>query len=313
MKILEALKTMKPLLKDSLANYAGLVAMSNGQLRAYDGVMSIKVAGSELTNGPDWACDGARLLSVLKEDSICSLAAEHLVVKTGRSIYKMRLLDPIEVPNLDHTGNMVEVEEADWRVLMLASRFRSPHAVYPWASCIYVRSRQAYVTNNIAACRFDINLSGEGMIPSEAVETIGLKNRPERMHIGERCAIFERGPISLRCAIPDASPPEVFFQRLEELGEAQAPLCEGLAEAIESAVIIDGRTVVINGDGVKAVSQRGDAVEVPIETGSSVEATFDPRYLLPVMTISDHIDWESYPKPVLFSGQGVRGILAGRR
>lgn len=311
MKLLDALKAIKPLLKDTLANYSGLVGFTDGVLRAYDGQVSIKVTVEDMP-GP-WAVDGARLLSVLTDDSVITLGAEFLSIRSGRATYRLRLLKQEEVPDLEHEGASFPVDPTAWAILLRASQFKSPHAVYPWASCIYVRKGRAYVTNNIAACVFDVALGAEGAIPSAAVETLGGKHPPDHMHLDDRCAVFRRADLSLRCAIPDASPPDVFFDRLDALVDATTPLVDGLAEAIKSAVTIDGRTVTINGEGVHAMSQTGDAVDVPIPTGSATEVIFDPRFLLPVMTISDKIDWESYPKPVLFSGEGVRGILAGRR
>jgi hypothetical protein len=312
MKLLDALKAIRPLLKETLANYSGLVACSNGTLRAYDGQVSIKVKADGWEHA-SWAVDGAKLLSVLAPDSAVSLSTDNLVVKNGRAIYRLKLLHQDEVPDLQHEGATFPVRPDDWNVLLRASQFRSPHAVYPWASCIYVRNNRAYVTNNIAACVFTLGMKGEGAIPSMAVETFGGKNPPNHMHLDDRCAVFVRDELSLRCAIPDASPPEVFFDRLDALALATAPVVEGLADAIKAAVTIDGRTVVIDGTGVRAMSQTGDAVEVPVATGTDKEVTFDPRFLLPVISISDKIDWEAYPSPVLFSGAGVRGILAGRR
>jgi hypothetical protein len=309
MKLVDALKLMKPLLADSLAGYAGLIAWSRGKLRAYDGVSSIEVAVEGFES--DWASDGARLGAILKDTSDIKIAGEYLHVRNGRSNFKILLLDPVKVPVLVHHKADVPLSEEDWIILRKASQFKSAHAVYPWASCTYIRDHKAIVTNNIAAVSFDIGIEGTGMVPNDAVDILGAK-KPDRLLLHEDCLMVERGEMSLRVAVPHVGVPPGFFDQMSNLIEATTPLAEGMSDAIESAVLIDGRQIEISPEGVHAVSPIG-TVDVELVTNSQIKSIFDPRFLLPVLSVSTRVDWGSYPKPVAFSGPGLRGILVGRK
>lgn len=308
MELQPALAAMKPLLSgDALSNYAGMVAYSNGRLRAYDGINSIKVEVPDLS-GP-WCVDGSKLAAILKTGSTLSLNDKHLVIANGRSRFKLYVHDSDLVPDLSHEGDYMPISEADWKVLKLAATFRSPHAVYPWAACIYIRNRKAYVTNNIAAVVFDTTLDVEGMIPAVAVESLASAGA---VHIGPYSVALTREALSLRCALPEVAPPENFFKRCDEIPEATVPLAAGLLEAFESTILLDPRNVTIHAGGIRASTAKGDSVEVELETSATVEGIFDPRFIVPALKIASHVNWDDYPKPVLFKGPGVKGMLAGR-
>jgi len=308
MDLVKALAAIKPLLGETLALYSGMVAYADGILRAYDGVNSIKV---EVPGHPSpWCVDGTKLTAIAKTGCELALDATHLVIKMGRSRFKLYNHAQNElVPDLSHEGDAIPISDDDWKTLKLATTFCSPHAVYPWAACIYVRDRKAYVTNNIVAAVFDIGLDVEGMIPAIAVQSLATA---QDVHISPHCVTLTRDGLSLRCSLPVAEPPPQFFRVCNEIVEAVTPINEGLASAFESTTMIDSQNVIVRPNGIEASSGKGDLVEVDIETGSTVEGIFDPRYIVPALKVSEFVDWNLYPQPVVFKGVKVKGMIIGK-
>ena len=111
--------------------------------------------------------------------------------------------------------------------------------------------------------------------------------------------------------------PDSALQLLDKhINDKAQPVPEGFWTALEQILPFTeekkGRSVYLLRDKIATTAEPDlDGISVSVNCPGPL-ACYNARFLYELRTVAKHIAFDSYPKPVAFFGDNVRGIIAGK-
>lgn len=196
--------------------------------------------------------------------------------------------------------------------------FISRDTAKPWANGLLIDGQSAFATDNTILAEYWLGVIFPRTvnIPRVAIaEMLRLNIEPVAMQLNTNSVTFhyEDGKW-LRTALLTVRWPDV-----HTMLERQAnvlPIPEHFFEAVAAVEpFADNGRVVLESGGVRTTIDRGENgayMEVP-GLLVNAQAAFNPKLLLKLDGVATAFDFNSYPAPTMFYGQGIRGMIAGVR
>lgn len=268
-----------------------------------------------------------KLLNRLPEPITIAVEEDHAVFRHKRLSGKIRTASAEDWEQL--------IRRPDAAKLPLPSRllhglrqlrpFISDNASRQWALCVLAANDTLYATNNIAvAAAPEIDLDDvRALIPNWAVDfVIAREEGLTHWSHGEGylCFHWANGAWMRTQLVVDEFPTTV-----EEIigrgGWAEHELTDDWREAYDHIASLSANVITLYSDRMTGFNneKEGEAtMAVTVEASSPVPdgqeySRWDPRYLAPVMQVATHFDPQKYPNPCPFRGDGVVGVVVGRR
>lgn len=223
-------------------------------------------------------------------------------------------------PNIQPEGIEVPV---DGQILVDCLRtlepFISQDASREWSQGVLFRGQSAYATNNVViverwlGARFpDLN------IPATAVrEIIRIGDPPKAVHVlsgsdGSQKAITFLYPAGqwLRSSLLTLGWPDV--SRILDLPSSASRLPKGFFEALEKLIpfIGDQQACIFSSNKISTEKTDGYGASFDVKDFQGVGA-FNAKLLLELKPIIQEIDFTCFPKPSMFFGDNLRGVISG--
>lgn len=296
------------------------IIFTEGTLRAFNGIVSVQ-APSDLDASESFAVSEERLLQALSacdnDNAQVSAKKEFLVLKHGRLTVRVRKLDPAQLYH-DAIGGIPRLGRIPCKELQTALRavapFMSADASRPWTTSILIRDNYIWATNNLSLVRYPLDLPlKDCRIPAPAVpilcdlpsiDWITHVRTPERIVVGSG---------KVKIAFPPASaewPAEIekFFAKAPKKLPKLAP------ELLDAARIVEKfaeRFVSLRPEKVEGkLSNIESEYEIEVPKGKGI---YPAKLLLLVLNHATHADFSTYPEPIFFAGEKLRGVAVGAR
>jgi hypothetical protein len=211
---------------------------------------------------------------------------------------------------------MIDVQPGLWRAFKELAHFMALDASRPWARGILFRGQTAMATNNIVIAEKWLDktiLPYELNIPQESVdELIRISEDPKKIRTNGRSITFyfnqDRWMRTqlLSTAWPDTSKvwrddkadpvPDGFFEALESL--------EPFIDDLKRIYITPGRI------STSPLEEDGASFEIPELNTTGI---FSLPQLMLLKGVAKTLGLDGYPKPCVFYGKQLRGIIVGMR
>ena len=289
----------------------------DGQIMGYNGALSLSCPIPLDINCMPKATPFIKAIQTCREEttSMHLTPSGRLSIKSGAFKVLVECIDE-GFPDIEPEGDVVKVEGSIQNALKILEPFIAEDASRPWARGILFRGRSAFATNNVVLMEkwvghhipIDLN------IPRAAVvELLRIGEEPVDIQVTHNSATFHfTGHRWLKTQLystewPDLSKvldkdfvpepfPAGFFEALEDM----APFSNKLRQVF----LTEGRMQTEQTD------EQGAQVEV---AGIKHKGLFNLDLLLGLKGTAEVIDLSSYPRPCLFTGNGVRGCIIGMR
>lgn len=298
------------------------IVFAEGTLRAFNGVVWVQ-APSSIDPAETFAVSEERLmqaLSACEGDGFAttkvSLNKDFLILKKDKLTVRVRKIDAsgfyneaIVAPSKkDRIKCPLVLQEA----LRAVAPFMSADASRPWTTSILLRDGYAWATNNLSLVKFPLDLPvKEWRIPAAAVPI--LLSLPDVEWIAMEGHRIVVGWGQVRIAFPAASaewPADLsgFFKK------APKKLPTLASELRDAAKIVDkfaDRFVSLRPEKVEgklATIESDYEIEVPNGKGS-----YPAKLLLLILNHASHADFSTYPEPIFFAGEKLRGVAVGAK
>jgi hypothetical protein len=218
-------------------------------------------------------------------------------------------------PDIVPDGERVEVPEGFLDALKQLERFIAEDDSRRWARGILFRGESAFATNNVVLAQFWLGATfpRDICIPEPAVqELLRLKETPIAVQISAQALTFHfEGDRWLRAQAYATDWPPVEEMLDKNQAEAVATVDDGFfTKVAELTPFTDDLNRLYFKDG--RISTH------PIEdSGASMECSmaqvgiFNAKQILLLEGLATNIDFSSYPRPSIFYGENVRGLLVG--
>ncbi len=241
--------------------------------------------------------------------------AGRLAIKSGKFKAFVPCTDEI-YPDIEPEGDIIELNGEFLPALKKLSPFIAEDASRPWARGILLCNQSAFATNNIIVVEYWLGYDFPRAIniPKNAIqEIIRVNEEPTHLQISANTATFHYGKDKwLKTQLFDITWPDLY--KILNTDHVTQPIPEGFYEAVEDlAPFVDevGR-IHFNDKGITTSLDDGLGATMEIE-GLPNTGCFHFKHLLLTKDIVEKIDFTSYPKPCLFTGDRLRGALMGVR
>jgi DNA polymerase III sliding clamp (beta) subunit (PCNA family) len=259
------------------------------------------------------ACEGVIALT---------LEAGRLIVRSGRFKSAVDCCDAARFPIVEPGGTCYRVQAPIIPVLEKLAPFMSTDELRPWACGVYLANNSAFATNNISIIEHWLPVAFPVLanLPAEAVkELCRLKVEPESVQAEPHQVTFNLpGGAWVCCKVLTYKFPDL--QRVFEAAQDyRGPFLSGDALA---GIITDAEKLAGFTDELKTIYFLPGAISTSKASapGTSLDNPSTPAngawrvpQLLALRGIADRVGFDSYPAPVPFFGQNLRGVLAGVR
>lgn len=275
-----------------------------------------------------------KLLERLPEPVTIKLAENDITFRSGRLKGTVKIETNIDAwPMRTIEDELKPIPDGLCDGLRKLRSFISDNAQKPWALCVLAHDDTLYATNNVAVGvvpELDLDI-GEArtLIPNWAIDFIlaretGLAywcvgGEPGKEYLGFKWA----NGAWMRTQLADD--PNNFPARIEDLiakhGNAKHPLSDDWRRAWEDASALSANVVTIYKDRIVGQNKEKESektMDITIEIASPCPeepgySCWDPRFVDPVLQVATHWDTDQYPAPCPFRGEGIVGVVMGRR
>lgn len=291
------------------------VRIENGQVRSFNGTLALSSPISF-----DIDCT-PKAIPFIKAIGLCKDTVTMSMTKTGRlriksGSYKV-FIECVEeeTPHVEPEGEMFEINGGELlNALKNIAPFMGDDASRPWSNGILLSQNSAFATNNICLVEYWIGTKFpiECNLPREAVkEMIRINEAPINAQSTDNNITFhyEDGRW-LRTSLYDASWPDVrkIINVESNLQPINNLIFEGLeflkpfVDKLERVYFKNGemRTSLSNEDGATYTLEEFDH-----------EGVYQHNMLSLLQKIVTHIDFSLHPKPCVFQGEKLRGVIVG--
>lgn len=250
--------------------------------------------------------------------------AGKLAVKSGNFRSFVNCL-PDDAPQyfVEPDGEEIEVGEGFLQGVKAMAPFVGIDASRPWAQGIRLSGGSMFATNNVLLAEYwhGTQLPFDIVIPSAAVdELLRINSEPTRVQMTDRSITFWFSETKwLRSALVEGSqwPHEMAQRILDGVKNADLkPFDDGFFEAVATLkpFLSETRSIFLSTTGVSTSREDGDGTRIDMnlpQFEAMQRYSFDSLMLLG--EIATAIDWGSYPRPCIFTAEGLRGAIIGQK
>ncbi len=298
----------------------------DGRITGYNGVMALSSSiGVDLDVRPNATKFLAAIRTAEGTISLHVTGAGKLGVRAGKFKAFVECL-PEDASVYDHVpeGDTVELTEAFFKGIRLLAPVMGFDASRPWAMGIKVQEGSMYATNNVIvaqfwhACAFPYDV----VIPAAAVdELLRIGEAPTRVQVTPTSVTFWFGDerwLKTNLLEGTAWPLARLDQAMNETpGQNQTPFPQGFFDDLETLKPFLEEDMAVYLRPTSASTSRdegvGASVDVALEGAPELMA-YSYKQLAILGQVATHADWQSYPRPCMFTHQGeaLRGLIIGR-
>lgn len=294
--------------------------IQNGRIKGFNGCLGIcSPINIDLDIAPKAlqfvkainACEEEISLHVDKNGKLC--------VRSGKFKTFVDCVDKANYPDFEPQGQFVELGKELVPALRKMEPFIGEDASRPWACGVLFEGESAFVTNNIVfveqwlGYHFPVRVN----IPAEAIrELIRIGKNPTRLQTtGDRVIFHYEDKQWLSTQVLTQPWPDI-TRHLNSLSMAgQKCVKEEFWQALAA--------VVPFGDEMNRCFFLGEQMATTAEpevTGTAVkikglpeQGIYNGKHLLALQTVANSFNFDAYPNPVAFFGDGTRGLITGLR
>lgn len=294
--------------------------VKDGMIYATDGRMT---CGHPFPYDKTFCAGGAeldKLVSRMSGAISIELGEDDVTVKAGRLRGKIKTIDPKDWPYETVNEERSPVPPDLMKGLRLLRPFISDNATRPWALCVRAVNDTLYATNNVTAAAIPgIELDDiDVLIPNWAIDFVLAREgvthwSHDKAHVGFH---WSNGAWMSTRLIDGTGFPETIEDVINKAGYATHKLTDDWKDAFnEITSLIDGQ-IVLREDKMVGRS-KSEAMDVEVEAFSVVpkdgESGWSVEYLSSVVACASHFNPDTYPAPSPFRGDGIIGVIIGRR
>lgn len=241
-------------------------------------------------------------------------ATGRLSVKHGKFKAYLATLPVSDYPVVSQEGKLIPVKSNFVEVLSKVKPFISEDASRVWSISVLFSAGYIYATNNVIVVRvpYELEYDFDIAIPSDTVNRVlDIAELPSGCYVAETSLTLEYNKMWLRTQLTNAQWPNVksFFDGFK----VDVAVPADLKQAVNTVVgfCSDEKFPVIK----LGATVSTDATD----SGASIEgfdlpaSSFHADQLVKVLSVATHIDFSTYPKPCLFKGNGIEGLIVGIR
>lgn len=292
--------------------------IEGGHVRAFNGVLAI-------SSPIDWQFDCAPLAApMVKAISYCEDVVSLGLTKTNRLRIESgpfkAFIDCVEMEALPHQMPEGVVMDLDGGSLLNAFKALLPFvgndASRPWSNGVLLRDNSAFATNNVCLVEYwlGVEFPFTANLPMAAVaEMIRVGQPPTHAQLSENSVTFHYADERwIRTQLYSTEWPDL--SKILGVSNNVKPVPENLFEGLEyikpfvnetsTVYFIDGQLRTHRDDGIGASYQ----VE-----GLPDEGVFRLEMLYKLKDAATQIDFGTYPAPMVFYGNQLRGVILGMR
>jgi len=285
-----------------------------GRVTGYNGKMSLSAPIPLDVNCRPKAIPFVKAIEACEETAQLHLTPSNkLAIRSGKFKANIDTLLEAEYPEVVPEGLAVDVDGELLHVLTTLYAFSAEDASRPWAAGVLLDGHTATATNNVVIVQkwLGYHFPYRTNLPRYAVkEMLRIGEEPVGMMLSDKNAtFFYEGDRWLRTQLNSLEWPNIdgLLDGLE--GAAGCPVPAGLFEALDTLVpFVDEQNRVYLLDNMASTGEDSASVEVPGLPGGSV---FNLRMLRLLAGVATDINFGTYPAPVAFLGDKLRGAIAG--
>lgn len=291
--------------------------IGGGRIQSYNGRISMSSPIELTLECQPLATQFLKTIASCKDSIHMTLtAAGKLSVKSGN----IRALIPCsqeEFPEIAPTGREIALNGGLLAALGKLEPLIAEDASRAWARGILFRGDHAYATNNVVIgdCVLGQKFDQEFNLPHAAVnELIRIKDEPVSMRLSETSAsfIYDDGRW-LRTALLETQWPDI-ARILDAEHQPFIDLPESFWASLDDLRIhVDEfRRIFIKPNFLTTSLDPTEASYAEV-TGMPDGGCYDIEMLRALKGLAMAIDFTSYPGPALWTGEGIRGAIIGRK
>lgn len=295
--------------------------INNGMIQSYNGEIALSAPiDLDLSVVP-------KAVPLVKAIQTCeSVVKMHLTDSNRLSIQSGNfrvLIDclPIETyPNIYPEGTKVPIDFDLVAVLSTLLPFVAEDASRPWARGILLANQSAYATNNIIVLEhwLDVPIPEPVNIPKAALqEIVRIGQNPKYLQVSPTTVsfIYEDNKW-LRSQLYTAQWPDTLQDMLPmpkdyNLSEIEEDFFPSIATLLP---FVDPTLKVVHFNGEHASTDRDPEIGASVKIPNAPPCgKYNINQLCLLEQVATHIDWTPYPKPAVFFGESIRGMIIGLR
>lgn len=234
-----------------------------------------------------------------------------LSIKHGRFKAYLGILPHSDYPVASQEGTIVKLRPNFVEALTSLKPFISEDASRPWSMSVLFSGGYIYATNNVIIVRtpYELDYEYDIAIPADAVNrAIDIAEMPSSCYMAESSFTLEYKQMWMRCQLLSGRWPAVssFFDGFK----VDVPVPADLADAVEKVRTFADEKFPVIKIGEEITTDSGN-------NGASVDgfdlptASFHGDQIVRVLSVATHIDFSTYPKPCLFKGKNIEGLIVG--
>lgn len=313
----QALARVKKILTGStILPHLNHVRVSGGFLHATDGRLFASVPCDSKENFTVPAAEMDRALAF--EKIVTVVEDDAVILKSGRTRVRLSRLP-------DDTYPLIPApKEASWiafpphflSAMQRCRQFVSANATQGWAMTVCVLEKEIVATNNVVlACIEHDDPPLLGMFPVWLVDYLLASEEPpsEIADLGNAIALRWADGAWIHSLKVVGEFPEGAKRMAAELRGKQAAweIPDDWRDVYQKTLPFAERHVLVEPNRIYTESPKA-SIETEIESPVKELSFWDPRFLGPVLDVASHWDLDTYPKPTMFHGPGIRGFIVGK-
>lgn len=285
----------------------------SGTVQAYNGLYSLH---SPIELDVDCNPDGNKLIkSIGKETVSCNLTKKgRLSVKSGQLRAYIECVDftPANAPEGVY-------KEIDGKQLLKAFRCLQPlintEATHVWSTGLITYDQFAYATNNTVAARYDLGFKFiTANIPQSVIaQILKLKEIPIAVQATANSVTFHFEKSRwLKTALITTKPPNL--DATIDLPSHQQQINKEIYIGIKAIQnhLDEFERVIFKENTIRThlSNEKGAIYQIP---NLNIEGVWQAKALLSIESMAQTIDLTQYPKPCVFEGENIKGVIVGLR
>ena len=292
-------------------------AIHNGRVRGFNGTLAIS---SPIPFDIDCYPNAEQVIRAVAN---CTDTIQLSMTKAGRLSIKSGVfkafVDCVDGTNV-HVDPEGEVVELDGEVLLAGLKAVAPFvgsdASRPWANGVLIKGQSLFATNNVMLVQYWLSSAFPVVLnlPRSAVrEMLRINEAPTCAQITDKSATLHySGERWLRTQLYSTEWPNL--DPIINKPSIQAPLDPKLFEGLEALKSFVDKLGTIHFRSNEICTHESDAEGATFKI-ESLKCT--GKYNIDMLNLLrenvDTIDWSCYPKPCVFMGGRLRGVLIGMR
>ena len=265
-------------------------------------------------------------VSALGGDVAVSFDAGALVLRAGKARAKVQTLASGEWPGLMPGDEWLPMPGDIVPAIKRVRPFVHDNPVQQWQGAITLWAGAAWASNNVVLARGDapslkdIPITSQIALPEWAADFIVSRAQElESWQKTEGSVAFRwKGGAWMRTQLVYAAASEVIVRVLDSCGEAEFAITPEFRAAFRRVADVTREdSILIFADHIKGGSGKleiaDDAEGLAPDPKEGPSSAWTCKHLAAVMDAATHIQFNKWPHPTPWRGEGVRGVIAGRR